>query len=332
MLHAPPRLPDVPEDEYERYRDAVDQSYVMQDEILGEFMSRLDDRTVLMVISDHGFKAGSSRLKNRPEIWAGNAAKWHRLDGIVAFFGAGVKAGVAIEGASILDVTPTVLALMGLPRAADMPGKPIVSAFEDAVVAGFSAESVATLDRPREGAGEAAASGADEETLKKLEALGYLAPDNADALNNLGQRYQQRGEYEKAIVEYKKALAMRPRFHTVYNNLAVCYGKLKRYPEAQAALEQCIAIKPDDFFAMNNLAVMMFESGRHDEALRFAERAIRTEPGYANGHVTYGTVLAVTRRYDEAEREFKEALRLDPQNEAAKENLQRLKAARGGGP
>jgi Flp pilus assembly protein TadD len=284
-----------------------------------------------MVVSDHGFKSGASRLKNRPEIWAGNAAKWHRLDGMVAFFGPGVKRGARIEGASILDVTPTVLALMGLPRAADMPGKPIASAFDDSVVAGFSAETVASLDRARAGGGGVAESGAAEETLKKLEALGYLAPDNADALNNLGQRYQQLGEYRKAIEEYRKAIEMRPNFHSAYNNLAVCYGNLKMYREAQAALERCIAIKPDDFYAMNNLAVMMIETGRHDDALRFARRAVETEPGYANGHVTLGTVLALTKRYDEAEREFNEALRLDPQNDTAKENLERLRAARGGG-
>jgi tetratricopeptide (TPR) repeat protein len=281
------------------------------------------------VISDHGFKSGESRLRNRPEIWAGNAAKWHRLDGIIGFYGAGVRAGAAVEGATLLDVTPTILALMGLPRATDMPGKPLASVFEDEVVKSFSAETVATLDRDRGHRDEAATSGATEETMKKLEALGYLAPDNADALNNLGQRYQQTGEYQKAIVEYKKAIAMRPNYHSVYNNLAVCYGHLKMYPEAEEALRQCITLKPDDFYAMNNLAVMMIETGRLSEAEQFAARAVRTEPGYANGHVTLGTVFAMTRRYDEAEKQFREALRLDPQNKTAKENLERLAAARG---
>ena len=59
--------------------------------------------------------------------------------------------------------------------------------------------------------------------MKKLEALGYLTPDNADAHNNLGQRYQERGDYLKAIEEYKAAVAMRPGFHSAYNNIAVCY-------------------------------------------------------------------------------------------------------------
>jgi Flp pilus assembly protein TadD len=329
MLHAPPRMPDVSAEEYARYHKAVDEAYVVQDEILGEIMAHMDERTVLMVISDHGFKSGAVRLKNRPEIWAGNAAKWHQIDGIVGFFGAGVKKGTTIQGASILDVAPTVLALQGLPRASDMPGKPIASAFEDAVTSTFSSETVATLDGPRDQAhSDATSSAADAETMKKLEALGYLTPDNADAHNNLGQRYQERGEFTKAIAAYKQAIAMRPNFYGAYNNLAVCYGKLKMYAEAEDALRKCIAIKPDDFYAMNNLAVMYIETGRIEDGARLAEQAVKIEPGYANGHMTLGSAYAMTRRFDEAEREFKEALRLEPDNRAAADNLNRLAQAR----
>ena len=177
MLYAPPRMSDVAAGEYERYRNAVEQTYIVQDQILGDIMSKLDDRTVLMVISDHGFKSGSVRLKNRPEIWAGNAAKWHRIDGIVAFYGAGVKKGFAVEGASILDVAPTILALQGLPRASNMPGQPIASAFDESVASTFSKETVATLDGPHDAASApTGTSTADRETMKKLEALGYSDP------------------------------------------------------------------------------------------------------------------------------------------------------------
>ena len=329
MLHTPPKLPDVSQSEYDAYKDVIDQAYILQDEVLGDIMQHMDDRSVLMVISDHGFKSGAARLKNRPEIWAGNAALWHRPDGIVAFYGAGVKKGAAIAGASIRDVAPTVLALSGLPRADDMAGHAITSPFEDAVTKSFSAEHVATLDKKREDATAGTASGASAETMKKLEALGYLTPDNPDALHNLGQRYQQKGEYQKAIENYKKAIVMRPTFYNAYNNLATCYGELKMYPEAIDALEKCIKLKPDDYYAMGNLAVIMMNTGKPDDALRFAKQAVDTEPAYVNGHVTYGAMLAMTKHYDEAEKQFNEALRLDPNNASARENLERLKAAKG---
>lgn len=328
MLHSPPKLPDIPQAEYDHYKDVIEQAYIFQDEILGDIMSRLDDHTVLMVISDHGFRSGAARLKNRPEIWAGNAALWHRPDGIVAFYGAGVKKGATIEGASIRDVAPTVLALTGLPRADDMPGHAITSAFDNDVTKTFSTEHVATLDKKREGTDAKTGDSANEATMKKLEALGYVTPDNPDALHNLGQRYQQKGEYQKAIENYKKAIAMRPTFYNAYNNLATCYGELKMYPEAIDALEKCIKLKPDDYYAMSNLAVIMMNTGRTDDALRLAKQAVDTEPAYVNGHVTYGAMLAMTKRYDEAEKEFNDALRLDPNNATAHENLRRVQAAK----
>jgi tetratricopeptide (TPR) repeat protein len=290
----------------------------------------VDDRTVLMVVSDHGFKSGDARLRDRPEIWAGNASKWHRLDGIVALFGAGVRKGAAVEGASIVDVAPTILALMGLPRAEDMPGKAMRSAFAEETAATFNPESVATLDRAREPVDPGAVSGATEETMKKLEALGYLTPDNADAHNNLGQRWEQRGEYAKAIEEYKQAIALRPGFHASYNNLAACYGKLEMYPEAEAALRKSIALKPRNYYAMNNLAIIYLQTGRVAEGTQLAEQVVAIEPGDPNGRVTLGSAYLLSRRYPDAERQFREALRLDPENPEAKANLQELEAAKDG--
>ena len=62
-------MPDVDKASFGKFKDAVAQAYVYQDEILGQLMERCDDNTILMVVSDHGFKSGSSRLRNRPEIW-----------------------------------------------------------------------------------------------------------------------------------------------------------------------------------------------------------------------------------------------------------------------
>jgi predicted AlkP superfamily phosphohydrolase/phosphomutase/Flp pilus assembly protein TadD len=327
MLHSPPKLADVPEAEYGMFKDAVEQSYILQDAMLGEFMGRLDDETVLMVVSDHGFKAGGSRLKNRPEIWAGNAAKWHRLNGVVALYGSGIKKGYKINDASILDVVPTVLALQGLPRAADMPGKVLDHAFEPALKSELNNTIVATLQREREvDASTSAAAGAiTAEAMKKLEALGYLTPDNADAHNNLGQRYQERGQFHKAIEEYKKAIELRPGFHSAYNNIAVCYGKLGRLDEAEQALLKTIELKPDNFYAMNNLAVAYIQTGRLDEARRMAERAVQTEPGYVNGRVTLGTVYGMMGEFRKAEREYVRALELDPEARDAADNLEKIR-------
>jgi arylsulfatase A-like enzyme len=50
--------------------------------------------------------------------------------------GAGIRQGAALEAASVLDVTPTILYLMGLPVARDMEGRALVELLDPAAALG----------------------------------------------------------------------------------------------------------------------------------------------------------------------------------------------------
>jgi predicted AlkP superfamily phosphohydrolase/phosphomutase len=327
MPYAPSRQPDISEDDYRKYKDAVDEIYVYQDEIIGEFIERMDDNTVLMIVSDHGFKSGDARLKASAEIWGGHAAHWHRIDGIICLYGSGIKPGYKIQGAEMIHITPTILALAGFPKVQDMPGEALTQVFEPSLVEALNPKVVATLQREREEDGdeEFAGGGLDEEQMKKLEALGYLTTENPDAYNNLGQRYQKQGEYEKAIIEYKKALTLRPQFASALNNIAICYGHLKQYGKAEENFKKALTFNPQDVFAMNNLAVMYLQTKRLDEARSYAEKAVGIEPKYANAHVTLGSVYATMGNFEMAEKEFNTVLEIDPGNRSAKSNLEKVR-------
>jgi Flp pilus assembly protein TadD len=327
MHYAPPREADVDENAYALCKDAVDEAYVYQDSIIGSFIERCDrEGAVLMVVSDHGFKSGVSRPKFRPEIWAGKAAFWHRIDGIVCFYGRGIRRGAQLTDASILDIAPTILALQGLPRAEDLPGTILEGAFDEAFLASMNRATVPTLQRKRQldDMARATDDASTDEALKKLEALGYITPDNPDAHNNLGQRLQAQGKYEDAIEEFRKALAINPNFSGALNNMGVCYGKLRRYPEAKAAFEKALEVSSHDVYALNNLAVMHVEMDRLDEALRYSARSVEVEPRYANGHVTLGSIYATMGKFELAEKALTKALEIDPANQGARINLEKV--------
>ena len=329
MHYAPPKLPQVDAVNYERFKDAVHEAYVLQDIILGEIIALCDDNTVLVVASDHGFRSGESRPTVRPEIWAGRAASWHTVDGILCVYGSGIRAGATIDNASILDITPTLLAFAGLPKPADMPGKVLTEIFDDSLAARLNDAEVATLQRRRSvDVASLPDAAATDEIIEKLEALGYITPENPDAHNNLGQRYQQNGEFEKAVAEFKKALELNPNFPSALNNLGVCYGQLRRYREAEASFRSALALNPRDVYAMNNLAIMFMEIGQFDRAVDFGEQAVTVEPNYSNGHLTLGSIYATLGRLDDAEREFNKTLEIDPSNQKAIANLEKIEAAR----
>ena len=52
-------------------------------------------------------------------------------DGFFLALGDGIRAGVSIGDASVLDVTPTILYLFGLPVARDMEGRVLTEILED---------------------------------------------------------------------------------------------------------------------------------------------------------------------------------------------------------
>jgi Tfp pilus assembly protein PilF len=326
MPYAPPRQEGTPEQDYEKYKDAVAAVYEVQDEIIGEMMSRCGPNTVIMIASDHGFKSGAARLSSMAEIGGGHAALWHKLDGVICLYGHGIRPGSRIENASVLDITPTILALSGLPQPGDMPGKVLEGVFEPALLSKLNRTVVASLerDRPHENPALAPSRALDEAELKRLEALGYITPENPDALNNLGQRLQKQGKYEQAIVEFEKAIELRPNFSKALNNLGTCYGDLERYPEAEQSFMQALELNPRDIYAMNNLAVMYLKTQRLDRSIEWGNKAVAIEPKYINGHITLGSAYATRGELDLAEQHFRTALEMDPDNRTALINLNKL--------
>jgi Tfp pilus assembly protein PilF len=327
MHYAPPRPSNVDPALYERYKDAVTEAYVLQDKILGELMDLVGDDTVVILASDHGFRSGPLRPQGSPEIWAGKAADWHRLQGVLGLCGPGIRKGYRIPNATILDVAPTLLALQGLPKAADMWGRVLVDAFEAPLAGQIDTTQVPTLGRQRDTAAAPTDDATAQEALKKLEALGYITRDSPDTHNNLGQRYQKQGQYEKAIMEFEKALALRPDFPAVLNNLGTCYTEIKQYERAEASLRKALALEADNVYALNNLAVMYLDLGDPEQARQNAERALEIEPNYANGHLTLGSAYGSLHELEKAEVEFRKVLEIDPANERARSNLEVLRQA-----
>jgi len=326
MPYAPPRQDGTPAEDYEKYKDAVAAVYDVQDEIIGEMLERIGPNTVVMVASDHGFKSGPARLSSTAEIGGGHAAQWHELDGVICMYGEGIRPGSRIENASVVDITPTILALTGLPKPDDMPGKILEDVFDYALRSKINRTAVASLERerPHENPALAPSGAMDEAELKRLEALGYITAENPDALNNLGQRYQKQGKYEKAVVEFEKAIAMRPNFSKALNNVGTSYGALERYPEAERSFLKALELNPKDIYAMNNLAVMYLKTRQLDKSIEWGKKAIALEPKYTNGHITLGSAYATQGELDLAERHFRAALEIDPDNRTALSNLGKL--------
>jgi len=282
-----------------RYGHAVERMYEYADEVLGDFMSRVDANTTLVVLSDHGFQLGvlqddPSKTRDMRRV----SERFHRIDGIVYLYGRGVRRGARIDGATLLDVTPTVLTLLGLAPAQDMPGRVWSAALGQPEPARAVASYEPAGGRRNEAAqaaapGQAARDGAvDPAVLERLRALGYL-----DAESPQGDR-----------------------------NMAAMLFESKRYAEAEAAYRKLVEADPDDGGLRASLAGALASLGRYDEALSELEHAVRLSPINPEAYHNRGAILERQEKRDDAIAAYRNALRYSPQYEPSRRALERLGA------
>lgn len=98
----------------------------------------------------------------------------HHMDGIVGLKGPGVRTGCRLEGASLLDLAPTILHYMGLSVPNYMDGRVLVDAFTEAF---NEVNPIQYRDGSFEQRDEGLDYGPDEEelVLAKLRDMGYVA-------------------------------------------------------------------------------------------------------------------------------------------------------------
>jgi hypothetical protein len=143
--------------------------YEWMDRTVAKWMERMDDRTLLIVCSDHGFRYVNGGYYHAPK--SGDPP-----DGVLFLYGNGVK-HARVSGASLYDVAPTILWAMGLPQARDMDGAAVRAAFTGTVLQAHPPALIASYETG--GGGRASAAGGtevDEKVMEDLRALGYIQP------------------------------------------------------------------------------------------------------------------------------------------------------------
>ena len=77
--------------------------------------------------------------------------------------------------------------------------------------------------------------------------LWFAAPvwDTAISANNQGLDYNNKGEYEKAIVAFIKAIELDPELALAYNNRGWAYIKLRQYEQGIADFDRAKKLDPE---------------------------------------------------------------------------------------
>jgi len=267
-----------------RYGRAVEEIYVRADEILGRFIAVVDSKTTLMVMSDHGFMLGElhddpSKTRDLRRV----SERYHRELGILYLYGNRVDPQAQIIDAHQLDITPTVLTLLGLAQAEDMPGRVLDEALQEIP----QLPVVVTYEDQSKRSGAPVASNVDEQILAHLKALGYLDEDvdSPQGRRNIAAIEFKAGNYERAQAIYAELIAQTPKDANLHASLAGCFGAQGRYQEALQAISDCLELQPVSSEALHNRAVIHERLGNIDAAVEDYRQALRYDPRYEPSRV-----------------------------------------------
>jgi tetratricopeptide (TPR) repeat protein len=357
MRDRPPLMPGVPPEDAALFGAMVDRYYETQDRYLGEILHDAGEDATVIVVSDHGFKSGEDRpADSDPRIDQGRAAEWHSPVGVLAIAGPDVRRGADLGAASILDIAPTILALLGLPAARDMDGQPLTEAFTPEFARAHPVAWIDTYGGARADDDETlVASAGDDELVEKLRSIGYIGDERLTAQNNRGLIALDDGDVDGAIAHFEEALAKgaatadvrlnlaraliqkgdlararqlasdllreEPRAKQAEVTLAVIDIKEGHLPAAEAALRRALAVDAHLQLAHTKLGEVLQKQGRDDEALAEFERAVAISPLSPIEHNHIGNLHRKHGRVPQAMQAYQDAIRADPRYAGAYNNL-----------
>ncbi len=167
---------------------------------------------------------------------------------------------------------------------------------------------------------------------------------------HLGMWYAMKGEYDKALAEGERAIALDPggsEVHFLYGIILARAGRPEeaipmfqkairlnpycpgyyhqslgnalrdagRFEEAVSAYNKAIPLAPDRILTHFGLAVTYTLAGRPEEAIPFYQKAIQLNPsGAFYFYSNFGNALRDAGRFEEAVSAYKKAFQLAPDN------------------
>ena len=344
MEYHPPAMTHVGADDAKAFGSVVANVYRFHDMLLGRLLALVGPETTVLILSDHGFHSDGlrppvTRHTRDPDEKFGqemNPVAWHREQGVFIAAGPGIRSDEIIYGATLLDIAPTVLTLLGVPVPGDMDGRPLTNILTDPPAA---PERVATYDEPhpldgvhRDVSAEETDPWAARQALEQLAALGYIEmPDASDPAKmaaaarrdrcwNLAQVYLASSRAAQAEPVLRELLAEQDQPH-LRIHLATCLLALRRPAEVAKVVSPLLDAGESAPLARLIMGRAKLRLHEPEEALRWLEPLRAEEMRLPALSLALGQTYLRCEMLPEAEAAFRRALERDEDSAQAHDGL-----------
>lgn len=341
MGYYPPRQAHIPEEDFELFKDVIPGAYRFSDMMLGRMLEFCDEDTTVVVCSDHGFKSGADRPLGQPREPSGPTV-WHRDYGMVVMKGPNIRKDERIYGASLIDITPTLLTVMGLPVGRDMSGRVLLDAFveppEIQWIDSWEDFEGEFDDGVHRGEEQALAAEEAEDLINQFVALGYVDDPSGDKVEqfeaaeleskyNCGRSLMFSRRFDEALPLFEEVARRATWENRFVLQLAECYRQCGYLRQAQRVLESAFDLKE----TKSKLVVLQWveieiEAGNTSkevlELLRQTEESLGARATSALSRVA--RIYAGLRKWEDARRVNEAVIKEDPANVYALQALSRI--------
>ena len=342
MQFLPPQMPHVSKDQLRLYGDVMLKVYEHHDHALGELLQHAGPDTTVLLLSDHGFHSGDQRpviTQTNPDDRAAVESSWHRSFGVLVMSGAGIKRGEKISAATLLDITPTALALLGLPVGADMDGRVLAEAFAQP----YALHVIESWDTK---AGEAGMHSDDlrnnpfesQDALNQLIDLGYmpaLGDDMKARLDlvrresdfNLAVVYMSTGRAQLAEPLFAELSRQKPDESRFTTNLANCQFSARNFAACAQTVTAYLLKHPTNAEARLLLVGALANLGKTDEAKTMLARLESDTGDRPELAMSLGDMHGILGQWNDAARLYRRSEKHDPRNPRVQVALARVSLA-----
>ena len=148
-----------------------------------------------------------------------------------------------------------------------------------------------------------------------------LEPDYAAAAySNRGGAYREKGEFDDAIADFTKAIELEPDCADTFSNRGGAYRNKGEFDEAIADFTKAIDLEPDFTLAYYGLGLAYDDKGEIEKAIGNFDKAIELDPDYAEAYSDRGGAYARKGDFDIAIANYNKAIELNPDYAVAYNN------------
>ena len=137
-------------------------------------------------------------------------------------------------------------------------------------------------------------------------------PNFADAYFNRGFAYSKQGDFDLTIADYTRTIELKPDYAVAYNNRGLAYNKQGNLNRAIPDFTRAIELNPNYADAYLNRGFAYSKQGNFDRAITDYTRAIELKPDYTLAYLNRGVVCGQKGDFDRAIADFTRAIELKP--------------------